>query len=120
MDARLVDEPVCEGEPLRRVMVAADDEHRQPALRQLHEEVVEQLHGLGGGHALVVHVARNQHAVRHLVADDMQNPGQDVLLVFQHGKLIGPLAQMQVRKMDQFHACSTAKGAGHSLRCVVL
>ena len=77
-------------------MVAADGEDRQPPLRQLGEEPVQQGHRLGGGHRLVIQVPRQQHAVHRLAVQQGQHLPQDVLLVPQQRGLAQALAQVQI------------------------
>ena len=97
MDAARVHQPRSEGDPLRRIVVAADDEHFQLSLRELHEKLVEQLHRLGGGDGFVVDIPREDDRVRRLAVDDIDNLLEDVLLIFDHGKLVDPFPQMKIR-----------------------
>ena len=93
---RDVDDAPAEGEPLRRVVVAADEQHGHAACAQLGEKAVEQLDRLDRRHGLVVHVARDEHAVRLLVVQNGEDLPQDVRLILKHGKFIHTLAEVQV------------------------
>jgi len=77
-------------------VVAADGEHRQAACRQLGQKPVQQAHGLGGRHGLIVEVARQQHAVHGRCVQQGQDFFQNVPLVVQHGELAHPLAEVQI------------------------
>ena len=92
MDAAALHQPPAEGEAFRGVVVAADEEHLITALRKTHQEIIQQRHRLGGRHRFVVDVPGDQNAVRTLLLDDLQDLGQDMLLILQHGKLVDPLA----------------------------
>ena len=109
VDAAALHEPTTEGHTLRGVVVAADDKNPQLPLGQAHQEVVQQRHRLGGGHRLVVDITGNQHPVRLLPVDDLKDFSQNILLVLQHGKIVDPLAQMQVGEMNQFHSRTPSK-----------
>ena len=103
VDAAGLQQPVAEGQPLGAVVVAADEEGMELALCQAAEKVVKQRDSLGGGDAFVVHISGNQHGLRLLGIDNLQNLQQDVFLVFQHGDFVEPLAQVQVGQVDEFH-----------------
>ena len=49
VDARPLHEPPAEGQPLRGVVVAANDEHGKASLRQTAEKPIKQRHRLGRG-----------------------------------------------------------------------
>ena len=57
MHPRPLHQPGAEGQPLRGVVVAADDQHGQLPPGQTAEEAVKQGHRLGRGHALVIHLS---------------------------------------------------------------
>ena len=94
MDAAPFHHPPAKGQTVGGVVVAADEQNRQIARGQLGEKTVEQVHRLSLGDRAVVHIPRDQHRVGFLPVDDSQNLLYDVLLVFQHWKLVHPLAQM--------------------------
>ena len=112
VDAAAVHDPPAEGEPLRRVVVAADEQHWHAARAQLGQKSVEQLDGLGRRHGLVVHVARNQHAVRPLIVQNGEDLPQNICLIFQHRKAVDPLAEMQVGEVKKFHIGPLLPAAG--------
>ena len=60
---RLFHQPPAEGQPLRAVVVAADDVHG-PHFRQPGEKIVEELHCLGRGHGFVVDITCDNYPVR--------------------------------------------------------
>ena len=78
-------------------MVAADDERLLPHLAQAREKIVEQGHGLGGGRALIVNVARDQERIRLFARGERKDLLQNVRLILQKRTFIHPLAQMQIR-----------------------
>ena len=84
------------GDAVRRVVVAADGEYRKLARRQLGQKPVQQTHGFGGRHGLIVEVARQQHAVHGRLVQQGQDFFQNVPLVVQHGELAHPLAEVQI------------------------
>ena len=86
----------AEGDAVRRVVVAADGEYRKLARRQLGQKPVQQAHGLGGRHGLIVEVARQQHTVHGLAVQQGKDLFQNVPLVVQHGELAHPLAEVQI------------------------
>ena len=85
------------------IVVAADGEHRKLPLGQRGEEPVQQADGLGGGHGLIVKVARQQHSVHGVGVQQRQNLLEDIALVVQHGKLTDPLAEVEVREVKKAH-----------------
>jgi hypothetical protein len=89
----------AEGNPLRGVMVAADRQDLLPQIRQPGEEPVEHLHGLRGGHRLVIDVPRYEHRIHLLPLRYLQNLVQDIFLILCHGKLVDALSDMQIRDM---------------------
>ena len=103
VDAAAIHDAPAEGEPLRRVVVAADEQHGHAACAQLGEKAVEQLDRLDRRHGLVVHVARYEHAVRLLVVQNGEDLPQDVRLILEHGKSVDTLAEMQVGEVEKFH-----------------
>ena len=84
MDAAAVHDPPAKGEPFRGVVVAADEQNGHAARTQPGQKLIEQLDSLGRRHGLVVHVARDQHAVRPLVVQDRKNLPQNIGLILQH------------------------------------
>ena len=112
VDAAAAHDPPAEGEPLRRVVVAADEQHWHAARAQLGQKSVEQLDGLGRRHGLVVYVACDQHAVRPLVVQDRENLTQDICLILQHRKAVDPLAEVQVGEVKKFHIGPLLPAAG--------
>ena len=96
MHPRPLHQPGAEGQPLRGVVVAADDQHGQLPPGQTAEKAVKQGHRLGRGHAFVIHVPGDEQGVRPLPVHDLQGPVQDIGLVLQHRDLADPLAQVQV------------------------
>ena len=97
MDAAFRHDASAVSHPRRRVMVAADNEHRLPVRRKLRKEVVEQPHRLRRRRALVVDVPGNQHGVRLFLPQRLANlPQNERLVLLQKGTLIEPLPQMQV------------------------
>ena len=103
MNVGPLQQTLAEGQPLGAVVVAADDEDGDLPRGKAAEKIVEEGHGLGGGDGLVVNVAADQHGVGLFVVDDAQDLEQDIFLVLDHGHLVDPLADVQVRQMDQFH-----------------
>ena len=103
MDSSGFKESPAEGQPLRRVMVAADDQHREVPLRQTAEKIVQQGHSLRGGNGLVVDIACNQNSVGMLAVNDFDDLRQNEFLILDHGNLIDPFADVQVGQMDEFH-----------------
>ena len=110
MNAALGHQPPAESDPLGGVVVAADDIGRDILLGELDQKIVQQHHCLSGGNRFVVHVPGNQNAVGLFLANDAQNLFQNIDLIFLHGKFVHPLAQMQVRKVDQFHGKTPFRG----------
>ena len=100
MDAGTLHQPPTEGQTLRAVMVAADDQHREVPLRQTAEEIVQQGHRLCGGNGLVIDVAGDQHGVGMLAVNDSDNLGENGCLLFDHGNFINPLANVQVGQVN--------------------
>ena len=103
VDAPLCHEPSAEGQALRGIVVAADEEDLEVPPSQPDQKVVQQGHRLGGGHRLVVDVPGDEHGVRRLPIHDPEDLVENIPLVLQHGVLIDPLAQVQVGEMEQFH-----------------
>ena len=97
VDAAGGHQPPAEGQPFGTVMVAADDQHRDLPLGQAAQKVVKQRYRLRRGHAFVVYVAGDEHGVRLFLVDDGCDLVQNVGLVLQHGHLVDPLADVQVR-----------------------
>ena len=91
MDAALRHQTSTKGYALRRIVVIADDENLKVSFRQSHQKVIQQGYRLGRGHRLVVDVAGNEHSVRLLPVNDLEDFCENVLLVLQHGELIDPL-----------------------------
>ena len=104
VDAGGREEARGKGETLGGVVVAADDEDRHRQRRQAAEEVVHQLHSLGGGHGLVVDIARDDHGVGAPAGGEADNLVEDKGLVLEHGELVHPFAKVQVGEVHQFHA----------------
>ena len=96
VDPSRVQQARAEGETLRAVVVAADQQHRKAARGKLHKKIVEQCDGLVGGNALVVDVACEQNGVGPLRVGEFQNLPEDIRLIVQHGNFIDPLADVQV------------------------
>ena len=96
MHAAPVQKPGAERDSLRRVVVPADDEDLKILSCEIVQEVVKQLHGFGRRNGLVVNVARQDHRIRFLPVDDVQDFFQNIPLVFQHAEFVDPLSQMQV------------------------
>ena len=92
----------AERDSLRRVVVPADDEDLQISSCEIVQEVVKQLNSLGRRNGLVVDVARQDHRIRFLPFDNVQDFFQNIPLIFQHAEFVDPLSQMQVREMNQF------------------
>ena len=104
VDAGTVHETVSEGDALRRVVVARDDEHAQPKCGELGEELVEELDRLRARNRLIVDITGEDDAtVRLLLAQDRENLFQNVTLILQHRKRIDALPDMKIREMDEFH-----------------
>ena len=96
MDAAVLQKPVAKSQSLWAVMIAADDKNWQLPFGQTTEKIVKQRNSLRRRHTLVIHVTCDQHGVRLLGVDNLQNLPQDILLFLQHGYLIDPLPDMQV------------------------
>ena len=75
-------QPAAERDALRGVVVAADDERVRHTVRQLHQKIVQQRDRFGRRDGLVVHVARDEHAVRPVGIRILHH-------LRQHGALIG-------------------------------
>ena len=103
MDAACVQQAVSEGKTLRAVVIAADEQHRDAALCKRNEKPVKQCDCLAGRDALVVYIACDHDRIRALYVCDFQNLMQDIVLIVQHGDLIDPLAEMQIRQMKKLH-----------------
>ena len=73
VDAAPAHEPAPEGEPFRRIVVAADDKDLLPFPGQPVQELVKKLHRLGGGNRLVIDIARQKHGVRLFLPDKLQD-----------------------------------------------
>jgi len=114
VDPPALHEAVGKGEAFRRVVVAADQQHRQGPVRQLDEKIVQQRHRLRGGDVLVIDVSRDERRVRPFLIGDLQNAVQDVRLILQHREVVDPLPQVEVGQMDQFHSryLLSARAAG--------
>ena len=63
VNARPLHEPPAKGQPLRRVVVAADDEDGEVPLCQAAEKLVKQRYRLGGWDRLIVDVPGDDHQV---------------------------------------------------------
>ena len=96
-----------EGHPLRRIVVSADQEHRDVLRRHGGEKIVHQTHRLCRRDGFVVHVAGNQQTVRLLLLHDFQNPIQNVFLILHHGKPVYPFSQVEVRQVHQLHSSNS-------------
>ena len=97
MDAACVQQAVSEGKTLRAVVIAADEQHRDAALCKRNEKPVKQRDRLAGRDAL------DHDRIRARYVCDFQNLMQDIVLIVQHGDLIDPLAEMQIRQMKKLH-----------------
>ena len=73
-------------------MVAADEIHLEAALGKLHQKFVQQGHSLRRRHGFIVDVSGDEHSVRRLPVDDMEDLPENIALILQHGKAVDPLA----------------------------
>ena len=90
-------EPPAECQPLCRIVVAADNKGLQSPTRQIDQKLVKQFHRLCRRHRFVIDIPGQYHSIRLFFNDPLQDLLQYVFLVFHHGKLVDPLAKMQVR-----------------------
>ena len=98
----------AESQPFRGVVIAADRQNFQilPVITppgQAEQKIVKYLYRLGAGDRFVVYVPGNQNRVRLFRVHNAENFPQNVRLIVQHTELVQPLAQMQIRQMNQFH-----------------
>ena len=77
-------------------MIAARDEHFYAHAGERTQKAVEQLYRLDGGHGSIVDVAGYDHRGGAALCRHLANFAEDVLLVFEHGKFVDPLAEVQV------------------------
>ena len=101
IDGRNVDAPfghqtTAKGQTLGTVVVAAAEKNLQIPLCQRKKKAVQQLHGFGGGDALVVYITGDQHRLGKFRVDRIQDLLQNVFLIFDHGNVIDTFAQMQI------------------------
>ena len=91
-----IHKPTAKGQPLRGVVVAADGKHRHLSLRQMIKKIVAQCHSLRRRHRLVINISADQHTVRLLCGNAVNDLLQNIRLILQHRKAVHPLAQVQV------------------------
>ena len=103
VDAASVQEPPAEGDPFRRIVVAADDQHGDLPARQLRQEVVKQPDRLHAGDRTVVDVPGDHDRIRPFAFGCADQAVKDAALLFDHGKLVDALAEVQIGKMEKFH-----------------
>ena len=103
MDPGGVQQPGPEGDPLRGIVVAADDEDIEVSPGQPDEELVKQAHSLRRGDGLVVDIPSDHHRVGLFFLCQGKNLVQNIRLIRYQGKLVQPFSQMQVGKMKEFH-----------------
>ena len=101
--AALFHEAAAERDALRRIVVAAEQEHLREG-GEAHEKIVEERDGLRGRGGLVVEIAAQQRGVRRFLARDPQDFAQNIGLILEQRTLVEPLAEVQVREMQQLHS----------------
>ena len=106
MDPAPVHDPSAVGNPLRRVMISADDKDLQPPSDKFIEEVVKQIDRLDRGNSLVVDIPGNQHCVRLLCLYQFNDSIKYIFLILDHGKTVDTFPQMQIRKVEKLHPAS--------------
>ena len=106
MNAASLHEPPPEGQPLRGIVIAADDKNLQFPGGQFPEKPVKKLHRLPGGYGFIVDIPGQQHCLGLFFVYDPQDFLQNEGLVLQHRKFVDPLSQVQVGEMNQFHGAS--------------
>ena len=84
-------------------------------LARRHRKVVKERHCLGGGDALVIDIPGDQYGIGLFPVDDLDDLGEDMFLILQHGDLVDTLAQVEIGEMDQLHSSTSADIP--SIRC---
>ena len=106
MNALPAKEPSSVGHAFRGVMVAVYDHGWHAGGRHLREEPVHERDGLGRGGALVVEVAGDEQRVDGALAQKGHHLREHMALLLEHGKLVDPLAYVQVRNVQEPHSAS--------------
>ena len=92
---------------LGAVVVAGNRQHGQLPRRKLGQKPVQQRAGGGGRHGVVVDIARHHDSLDLIFVADIQHLLQNKALILQKIEPVDPLAQVQVRKMQKFHGCTS-------------
>ena len=103
----LFHQAAAKGNPLRAVVVSAYDEHMGSPVRQSCQKAVKEPDRLSRRNRLIIYIPGDEHGIRRLLLQDALYLFYYVPLVLQHGKLIYPFSQMEVRYMCQAH-CHTS------------
>ena len=88
MDLAVFQDPAGKGEPVRRIMIAADNQDGKIQPVERTEEVIQQMDRFPGGNGLIVNVSSNENAVRLFFPDDGKDLPENIFLIFQKGILV--------------------------------
>ena len=96
VDLTLPEKPPRIRDPLRGIMIPADQKNHNAKLRQSHQKIIKQIHRLCRWYRLVINIPRNDHRVCRGLLRPFQNLLQNVPLILQHRKTVDPLADVKV------------------------
>ena len=86
-------------QPLARIVVAADCEHRNALSAQQRKKAVEQADSFRGRYGFVINITGDDNSIHTLCPRHLRDLLQNKALILQHGERMHAFAQMQIAEM---------------------